>query len=98
MYATLASFIIPFSIMIALAVSFVHIGYYLFRMTLNRKPGVPFADGSQWAGNIILRPHQLTDIGRKAQNRLFVWLGVFVGTLFLTFVIPAQMWVFERYM
>ena len=82
-------FLYALTIMLVLAVSFIQVGHYLFKMTLNRKPGVPFAPGGQWAGNIVLRPQQLTDKGLKARKRYIIWLCVFMCTLLLSTVVPV---------
>ncbi len=63
-----AGVVVPLSIMLVLCISFVQIVRYLFKMSLNRKPGVPFTDGYQSPFNIIFRPHQLTEAGLEARR------------------------------
>ena len=55
---------------------------YASQTIMNRKPGVPFFPGNQESpGNVLFRPHQLTEKGLWARKQFFIWLSIFVGTL-----------------
>ncbi len=45
--------------------------FHMVRMTLNRKPGVPYFPGSfQTPYNIIFHPEQLTERGLQSRRRV----------------------------
>jgi hypothetical protein len=61
--------------------------YYGTKMTLNRKPGVPyFPGGGQRPGNILLRPHELTEKGLEARRAYIKCLAVFAMSLTFLFI------------
>lgn len=57
--------------------------YFATKATLNRKPGVPYFPGNlQSPLNILFRPHQLTDAGKRARRNCFISVAVLLLGMF----------------
>jgi hypothetical protein len=71
---------IQIGLMSIMLLSWLQMVSYGSRATMNRKPGVPYWPGNwEKPGNILFRPHLLTEKGLRARRNCLVWFGVFLA-------------------